>query len=149
MVLGLCGCPGETAIRIECIDDTSCGLAVGGHCLVNPATGNQFCAYPDAEYPDGMRWSDFDVESSISGTCVASGWPDAGMPDAPETGCVERIAFRGARSGDLGMLQRQARRLRAAQPDPEPGAGRRAHLVARRLDEIAFVAIATASSTST
>lgn len=100
VVLGLCGCPGDRD-PIECIDDTSCGLAVGGHCLVNPATGNQFCAYPDGECPDGMRWSDFDVEPSISGTCVASGGPDAGMPDAPEAGCVERIAFRGARSGDL------------------------------------------------
>ncbi len=65
---------------IECVDDTSCGLAADGRCLVNPATGNQFCAYPDGTCPEGMRWSDYDVEEGISGACVAG--PDAGAPDA-------------------------------------------------------------------
>lgn len=65
----LAGCPGPRQ-PVECVDETSCGLAVGGQCLVNQATGNQFCAYPDAACPSGLRWSDFDVEAIISGTCV-------------------------------------------------------------------------------
>lgn len=79
------GCPGPRGF-IECIDDTSCGLASGGHCLVNADTGHQFCAYPDSACPDGFRWSDFDVEDEISGTCVASSAPDAGVDAAPAMG---------------------------------------------------------------
>jgi hypothetical protein len=56
---------------IECQDDTSCGLHAGGKCLTNEATAHKFCAYPDSTCPDGYRWSDNDVESSISGACVA------------------------------------------------------------------------------
>ena len=74
-------CPGPSPSFIECVDDTSCGLAVGGHCLANPATGHKFCAYPDQACAGGLRWSDYDVEESISGTCVATG-TDAGV-DAP------------------------------------------------------------------
>jgi hypothetical protein len=66
---------------IECIDDTSCGLHDGGHCLANAATGHSFCAYPDPACVGGLRWSDYDVEDSISGTCVAA---------AP---CLARFAF--------------------------------------------------------
>ena len=83
-------CPGGRD-PIECVDDTSCGLAAGGRCLVNPASGNQFCAYPDPECPEGMRWSDYDVEASISGTCVSSS-VDAGV-DAPLPACEPLIAF--------------------------------------------------------
>lgn len=67
--IGLSACPGSPDF-IECRDDTSCGLAADGQCLVNPSTGHQFCAYPDSGCPDGLRWSDVDVEDSISGTCV-------------------------------------------------------------------------------
>ncbi len=76
----LAACPGARD-PIECIDDTSCGLAPGGHCLVNDGTGHQFCAYPDPGCPGGLRWSDYDVEEPISGTCVAPA-QDAGI-DAP------------------------------------------------------------------
>lgn len=77
---------------IECEDQTSCGLAVGGQCLVNPSTGHQFCAYPDADCPDGFRWSDYDVEETISGTCVepgsgADGGVDASLPICSDLGC--------------------------------------------------------------
>lgn len=80
IALGLAACPGPRDF-IECVDQTSCGLAAGGQCLVNPATGHQFCAYPDSSCPGGFRWSDYDVESSISGTCVSQD-TDAGI-DAP------------------------------------------------------------------
>jgi hypothetical protein len=68
---------------IECQDDTSCGLHAGGRCLTNDATAHKFCAYPDSTCPDGYRWSDHDVESSISGACVAES--DGGLPNATLT----------------------------------------------------------------
>ena len=84
--LGACFTPRDF---IECADQTSCGLAVGGQCLVNPATGHQFCAYPDSACPEGFRWSDYDVEDTISGTCVQPGRaPDAGV-DAPPPVCAD------------------------------------------------------------
>ena len=97
-VLLLAACPGPRQ-PVECIDETSCGLAAGGQCLVNPATGNQFCAYPDGTCPGGLRWSDFDVEEDISGACVVPDLdagtdapPDAAI-DAPISECQARIAF--------------------------------------------------------
>lgn len=69
---------------IECVDNTSCGLAAGGLCSVNPATGHQFCAYPDDGCAGGLRWSDYDVEQPISGTCVDA--PDAGVDGPPPVG---------------------------------------------------------------
>jgi hypothetical protein len=57
---------------IECREDSHCGLAEGGHCMANPVTGHKFCAYPDPACVGGLRWSDYDVEQSISGTCVAA-----------------------------------------------------------------------------
>lgn len=83
MLAVVAGCPGPRDF-VECEDDTSCGLRVGGKCLVNPDTDHQFCAYPDSACPNGMRWSDFDVEDSISGECVAGG-PDAGPDSTPPT----------------------------------------------------------------
>jgi len=90
VVAFVAGCP-VSRHPIECADDTSCGLAVGGHCLVNPDTGNQFCAYPDADCPNGMRWSDYDVEASISGTCVVQGGPDAGVDAPPDASVDARV----------------------------------------------------------
>lgn len=75
----LVGCPADPDF-IECRDDTSC--YEGGRCVVNAATGHQFCTYADAECPSGWRWSDLDVEDSISGECVAE-VVDGGI-DAPE-----------------------------------------------------------------
>lgn len=75
VALVLAGCPVDPPPFIECEDQTSCGLAVGGQCLVNPATGHQFCAYPDGACPSGLRWSDYDVEASISGVCVEDDRP--------------------------------------------------------------------------
>jgi|JI10StandDraft_1071094.scaffolds.fasta_scaffold09712_9 hypothetical protein len=74
---------------IECADQTSCGLAVGGQCRVSPATGHQFCAYPDTGCTGGVRWSDYDVEATINGTCVQPGQgADAGI-DAPPPVCAD------------------------------------------------------------
>lgn len=69
---------------IECVDDGSCRLAPGGQCLANPETSHLFCAYPDASCPGGLRWSDLDVESPISGACVATAEPDAGVDAATD-----------------------------------------------------------------
>ncbi|MCL4224350.1 MAG: Ig-like domain-containing protein [Myxococcales bacterium] len=77
------GCPGPKDF-IECEDDTNCSRETGGRCLVNPDTDHQFCAYPDPGCSSGMRWSDLDVEDSISGECVA-GDPDAGTDTTPPT----------------------------------------------------------------
>ena len=95
------GCPSPKD-WIECVDDTSCGRMVGGRCLVNGETGHQFCAYPDTMCPEGMRWSDLDVEDSISGQCVAS-LTDGGVDatDAPTDApindgtipCALKVAF--------------------------------------------------------
>lgn len=66
----LTGCPQDGPDFIECIDDSSCRLAADGMCEVNEETGNQFCTYPDTACESGRRWSDVDVEASISGTCL-------------------------------------------------------------------------------
>lgn len=95
------GCPSPRDF-IECVDDTSCGRAVGGRCLVNNDTGHQFCAYPDMACPAGMRWSDLDVEGSISGECVAdTGDGGVDATDAPTDAaindgtipCALKVAF--------------------------------------------------------
>jgi TolB protein len=78
---GVLGCDSRGDF-IECRDATSCGLRPGGQCLVNAATDNQFCAYPANDCPSGLRWSELDVESSISGECVAAA--DGGVADASE-----------------------------------------------------------------
>lgn len=109
VALLLVACSGTRA-PVECIDESSCGLAAGGQCLVNVATGNQFCAYPDPTCPGGLRWSDFDVEPDISGACVDSldagvdaldalpdGPPDAGgdggIPTCASLGCSPLAVF--------------------------------------------------------
>ncbi len=99
----IAGCPSPRDF-IECVDDTSCGRMVGGRCTVNDDTGHQFCAYPDMACPTGMRWSDLDVEDSISGQCVADmSMGDGGIdatdapPDAPINDgtipCALKVAF--------------------------------------------------------
>ncbi len=110
--LGLVACGSEGPDFIECRDDVSCDRFPDGRCIVNPATGNQFCAYPDEDCPSGMQWSDLDVEPSISGMCVADSGDDAGIdassdagtdggPDAAIDGggtCVDRVLFSDDRS---------------------------------------------------
>jgi len=81
LAVGLAACGTESPSYIECRDDTSCDRFADGRCIVNPATGNQFCAYPDEDCASGMQWSDLDVEESISGTCVADGGVDGGLTD--------------------------------------------------------------------
>lgn len=82
--LALAACSGPRDF-VECVDQTSCGLAVGGQCLENPATGHQFCAYPDQGCMGGLRWSDYDVEEPISGQCVE-------VPDGGTDGVVDTTA---------------------------------------------------------
>lgn len=99
--LVLAGCPTRPDY-IQCNDDSNCGLSSGGRCLENAASGRSFCAYPDPACPGGMRWSDYDVEGSISGACVMTD-VDAGVdsPDAPTDGppqdgpsnCALKVAF--------------------------------------------------------
>jgi hypothetical protein len=78
-VVALTGCP-KAPEFIECRDDMSC--YDGGRCVANPDTDHKFCAYEDAECSTGWRWSDLDVEESISGACLAEDLPDAQVPDA-------------------------------------------------------------------
>lgn len=85
LVAAASGCPAPSDY-IECLDDTNCGLAAGGKCTLNPGTGHQFCAYPDMSCPDGMRWSDLDVEDGISGMCVDVPDPDGGVDAGPPMG---------------------------------------------------------------
>lgn len=85
--------------NVQCTDDTNCNSSAGGACLGNPATGNQWCAYPDGDCPSGSRWSDQDVGDGLGGRCVSDDiepLPDAG-PDGNDGGgevtCLPRIAF--------------------------------------------------------
>lgn len=90
--LTLVGCPSDPPDFIECRDDTSC--YEGGRCIENPVTEHTFCAYPDGACPSGLRWSDLDVEQSISGTCVVEAAPDANgdaMPDAMVDGGIDAM----------------------------------------------------------
>jgi hypothetical protein len=74
---GLCGC--FTPFEVECGIDAHCNRFAGGLCHENPATGNQWCKYPDAECPSGYRYSDLDVGDGVSATCVA----DVDAPSRP------------------------------------------------------------------
>jgi Tol biopolymer transport system component len=78
-VVVLAGCPASKSH--QCLDETSCDLATGGTC-VTAATGNQWCAYPDATCSSGLRYSDFEIGDGLSGTCVDDSDVDAGEPDA-------------------------------------------------------------------
>jgi hypothetical protein len=75
MVLAACG-GGNSNPAVECKQAGDCDLHAGGACVVNPPTGNKWCAYPDAECISGLRWSDFGTGDGLAGTCVAT--PDAG-----------------------------------------------------------------------
>lgn len=98
-------CPASPPF-IECGNDTDCGLAEGGHCLANPATGHKFCAYPDSTCPGGARWSDYDVEDSVSGTCVAA-MTDAGVDAMPDsmTSCPTGAPVTNGQAADLVLGQ--------------------------------------------
>jgi len=84
------GC-GSGTTAVQCEETPNCNLHPGGVCETNPATGNQWCTYPDATCPSGQRWSDFDTGDGLSGECVVSsvgrdgGVVDGSMPvDARE-----------------------------------------------------------------
>jgi formylglycine-generating enzyme required for sulfatase activity len=98
----LAGCPRDPAF-IECRDVTSCERFPGGVCLENPATGHQFCTYPDTQCPSGTRWSDLDVEDSISGMCVVIG-QDAGVDAMPIDAAVDALPSPDAMTGEPGMV---------------------------------------------
>jgi hypothetical protein len=70
IALALAACPTTRPAFVECEDHSSCGLRADGECRVHLETGHQFCVYPDARCASGWRWSDLDVEASISGRCV-------------------------------------------------------------------------------
>lgn len=74
---------------IQCEMTTDCNLHFGGACTTAP-TGSQWCSYPDASCPSGMRYSDQQVGDGVSGQCVAV-LADAGvdgMGAAPVISCV-------------------------------------------------------------
>lgn len=80
LVAAATACSDDPPAFIECRDNSSCGLSASGQCIPNEATGLMFCAYPDLACPDsGYRWSDVDVEASVSGRCVPG--QDAGPTD--------------------------------------------------------------------
>lgn len=86
--------------NVQCTDNANCNSSGGGICLGNPATGNQWCAYPDNECPSGSRWSDQDVGDGLGGRCVSDDIeppPDAAPPDGNDGGgevtCLPRVAF--------------------------------------------------------
>jgi len=80
IALAAAACGGADRGYVECVDDTSCDRFDDGRCLENDLTGHRFCAYPDGACSSGMRWSDLNVEDSVSGACV--GALDASVPDA-------------------------------------------------------------------
>ena len=97
-VASLTGCP--TRNRVNCTTTSDCDLQGGGACLADSASGGSWCAYPSADCPSGMRWSDVDTDPSIAGTCVgdddeidagvdATDAPiDAMVPDGPAVGPI-------------------------------------------------------------
>jgi hypothetical protein len=133
--VALAACPGPRDF-VECVDQTSCGLAVGGQCLEYPATGHQFCAYPDQGCTGGLRWSDYDVEEPISGQCVEV--PDGGIdgvadttaptivtrsPDANATGVTRTAAISVMFSEDIAAGSVDATSFRVTGPGGTPVAG--------------------------
>jgi len=80
---GGAGC--VTRSSVQCIDESSCNLAAGGAC-VSTASGNQWCAYPDALCPSGLRFSDYDIGDGLTGTCVSDQDTDAGDVDGGSDG---------------------------------------------------------------
>jgi hypothetical protein len=92
------GCSSPANV-VPCENDDSCRLQDNGQCRVAPS-GEKYCAYPDDACPSQLRWSDFEVDPSISGRCVADESIDAGPdpidaapPDAPQvlspTSCLD------------------------------------------------------------
>jgi TolB protein len=88
--LGACTKPNY----VECADTAACSYLAGGVCQLNPATGNQWCAAPDATCSSGLRWDDIAVGDGLSGMCV-----DGGPPDGPAV-CRPKLAWRTDR--DMG-----------------------------------------------
>jgi hypothetical protein len=87
------GCPSTNPV--ECRDQSSCDLSPGGLCVSSP-TGNQWCAYPDATCPGGMRYSDDRVGDGLAGTCVvADDDVDASQIDAATDAAVDATPIDG------------------------------------------------------
>jgi hypothetical protein len=85
---------------VQCADDTSCNAGGGGVCLGNPATGNQWCTYPDGLCPSGSRWSDQDVGDGLGGRCVSAdvnppvdAAPDGNGGTDGNISCMPKVAF--------------------------------------------------------
>lgn len=78
-VVLLASCPGRK--DVECVDSSNCDRHPGGVCAT-AASGNQWCAYPDAECPGGLRYSDVDVGDGLGGVCVMHE-VDAGIDATP------------------------------------------------------------------
>jgi hypothetical protein len=76
-------CSGTPSV-VECRYDSSCDRFVGGRCMESAEADGRFCAYPDASCESGMRWSDLQVDESISGECVGEEHAiDASVVDGP------------------------------------------------------------------
>ena len=64
----LAACAGEKK-DVPCTQNSDCDLTTGGVC-VPASTGNMWCAFPDAECPSGLRYSDQGVGDDLGGTCT-------------------------------------------------------------------------------
>lgn len=77
--------------NIQCEQDSNCDLSGGGTCIAG-GTG-MWCAYPDPACPSGYRYSDLDVEGSVSGQCVPDNMPDAGVDAAPPMDAPSAVPY--------------------------------------------------------
>lgn len=67
-ILLIAACAGEKK-DVPCTQDSDCDLTTGGVCVA-ASTGNMWCAFPDAECPSGLRYSDQGVGDDLGGTCT-------------------------------------------------------------------------------
>jgi formylglycine-generating enzyme len=95
-VVAPAGC-GSNSASIQCDVEANCDLASGGICAM-AASGNRWCAYPDANCPGGYRYSDFQVGDSLSGVCVPA--IDAQPPPPLAISCHKLPANCGASKND-------------------------------------------------
>lgn len=69
----IAACAGEKK-DVPCTQDSDCDLTTGGVCAP-AATGNMWCAFPDADCPSGLRYSDQGVGDDLGGTCIPGTLP--------------------------------------------------------------------------
>jgi Tol biopolymer transport system component len=81
----------------ECEASADCDFLTGGTCIQNPATGNSWCAAPDATCPSGYRWDATAVGDNVASTCTPP-------PDAAPISCTPELGWLSRRSGNLNVF---------------------------------------------